>query len=49
MITQSDIGSNIRYIKKIQIMLMPAKKYRRTFIKNRYLYGKSDDISKSDG
>ena len=48
MITQIDIGLNIRG-KKNQIMLMSAKKYKRNFIKNRYLYGKSADISKPDG
>ena len=30
-------------------MLMSAKKYKRNFIKNRYLYGKSADVSKPDG
>ena len=29
-------------------MLMSAKKYKRNFIKNRYLYGKSADVSKPD-
>ena len=46
MITQNDWS--ILEIKKIQIRLISAKKYKRNFIKNRYLYGKSADVSKSD-
>ena len=30
-------------------MLMSAKKYKRNFIKNRYLYGKIVEVSKPDG